>query len=116
MRNRPVTAGDRLATEPGARAELQLGSTTVRLDSSTELEVSALDDERLSLQLISGSASARIVDMAGAGSFDLSTDEGRFVVQRAGSYRFDRDGSASRITVYSGLARYEGPNSGLPTR
>ena len=114
VRNRPVTAGDRLATEPGAHAELQLGSTTVRLDSSTELEVSALDDEHLSLQLVSGSASARIVDMAGAGSFDLSTDEGRFVVQRAGSYRFDRDGSASRITVYNGLARYEGPNSGLP--
>lgn len=114
VRNRPVTAGDRLATEPGARAELQIGSTTVRLDSSTELEVSALDDERLSLQLVSGSASARIVDLAGAGSFDLSTDEGRFSVQRAGSYRFDRDGSASRITVYNGLARYEGPNSGLP--
>ena len=114
VRNRPVTVGDRLATEPGARAELQLGSTTVRLDSSAELEVTALDDEHLSLQLISGSATARVVDLVGAGQFDLSTDEGRFVVQRAGSYRFDRDGSASRVTVYSGLARYEGPNSGLP--
>ena len=114
VRNRPVAAGDRLATEPGARAELQLGSTTVRLDSNTELEVSALDDERLSLQLVSGSATAHVVDLAGAGQFDLSTDEGRFMVQRAGSYRFDRDGNASRVTVYSGLARYEGPNSGLP--
>ncbi len=114
VRNRPVTVGDRLATEPGARAELQLGSTTVRLDSSTELEVTGLDDDHLSLQLVSGSAAARVVDMAGAGSFDLSTDEGRFVVQRAGSYRFDRDGSDSGVTVYSGLARYEGPNSGLP--
>ena len=114
VRNRPVTVGDRLATEPGARAELQLGSTTVRLDSSAELEVTALDDEHLSLQLISGSAAARVVDLVGAGQFDLSTDEGRFIVQRAGSYRFDRDGSASRVTVYSGLARYEGPNSGLP--
>ena len=114
VRNRPITAGDRLATEAGARAEMQLGSTSVRLDSSTELEVTALDDERLSLQLISGSATARVVDQAGAGLFDLSTDEGRFVVQRNGSYRFDREGGNSRISVYSGQARYEGPNSGLP--
>ena len=114
VRNRPVTAGDRVATEAGARAELQIGSTTVRLDSNTELEVSAIDDDHVSLELVSGSASARIVDLAGAGQFDLSTDEGRFVVQRAGSYRFDRDGTASRVTAYSGLVRYEGANSGLP--
>ena len=114
VRNRPITAGDRLATEAGARAEMQLGSTSVRLDSGTELEVIALDDERLSLQLISGSVTARVVDQAGAGLFDLSTDEGRFVVQRNGSYRFDREGGNSRISVYSGQARYEGPNSGLP--
>ncbi|MEP6875776.1 MAG: FecR family protein, partial [Burkholderiales bacterium] len=114
VRNRPITAGDRLATESGARAELQLGSTTVRLDSNTELEITALDDERLSLQLIDGSATARVVDQAGAGLFDLSTDEGRFVVQRNGSYRFDREGGNSRVSVYSGQARYEGPNSGLP--
>ena len=114
VRNRPVTSGDRVATEAGARAELQIGSTTVRLDSSTELEVTALDDDHVSLELVSGSASARINDLAGAGQFDLSTDEGRFVVQRAGSYRFDRDGTASRATVLSGLVRYEGANSGLP--
>jgi len=114
VRNRPVTAGDRLATDAGARAELQLGSTTVRLDAGTELEVVALDDDRFSLHLLNGSVGARILDPASAGQFDLTTDEGRFVVARAGSYRFDRDGSTSRATVYSGQARYEGPNSGLP--
>ncbi len=114
VRNRPITAGDRLATEAGARAEMQLGSTTVRLDGNTELEVTALDDERLSLHLLGGSAIARVPDLAGAGLFDLGTDEGRFVVQRSGSYRFDREGGNSRVSVYSGQARYEGPNSGLP--
>jgi hypothetical protein len=114
VRNHPVTAGDRLATEPGARAEVQLGSTTVRLDSSTELGIAVLDDEHLSLQMISGSATARVVDLVGADRFDLSTDEGNFVVQEPGAYRFDRDGSASRVTVYSGVVRYEGPYSALP--
>ena len=42
VRNQPVAAGDRIATEADAHAELQLGSTTLRLDSSTELEVATL--------------------------------------------------------------------------
>ena len=37
VRNRPLTTGDRLATDAGARAEVQVGSSTVRLDSGTEV-------------------------------------------------------------------------------
>jgi hypothetical protein len=114
VRNRPITAGDHLATDAGARAELQLGSTSVRLDGGTELEVSALDDSRLALHLASGSVMARVPDLDGLGALEIDTDEGRFPVLRNGSYRVDRDGSTSRLSVYSGQARYEGPNSGLP--
>ena len=39
VRNRPVTSGDRLSTESGARAEVQVGSATWRLDANSELEV-----------------------------------------------------------------------------
>ena len=113
-RNRPLTSGDRVATDPGARAELQIGSTTLRLDGGTELEVADLDDDRAALQLHNGSVAVRVRDLARAGRFELATDEGRFIVQRAGSFRFDRSNGASFATVYSGLARYEGPNSGLP--
>ena len=49
-RNRPLTNGDRLSTDTGARAEVRIGSTTVRLDSGTELEVLRIDDERVALQ------------------------------------------------------------------
>jgi len=38
-RNQPLTSGDRIATDTGARAELQIGSTSLRLDSGTEVEV-----------------------------------------------------------------------------
>jgi len=114
VRNQPVGTGDRLATDRDARVELQLGSTTLRLDSNSELEVTALDDERLQLRLESGSAYVRVPDLANTGALELTTDDGRFVVQRNGNYRFDREGSTSRVTVYSGGARYEGPNSGLP--
>ena len=32
-RNRPLTSGDRLSTDAGARAEVRIGSTTLRLDA-----------------------------------------------------------------------------------
>ena len=112
-RNQPVTTGDRLATEAGARAEIQVGSTTLRVDASSELEVARLDDDHLSLMLHSGSAAARLRDASDAGEFDLSTDAGRFRALRAGRYRFDRTGNASHLTVFDGQAVYEGQNSAL---
>ena len=112
-RNQPLTTGDRLATEGGARAEMQIGSTSVRLDAASELSVVQLDDERVVLDLNGGSAIARVRDLSGAGQLELATSEGRFVVMQSGTYRLDRRNDRSDFTVYSGRARYEGPNSGL---
>ena len=112
-RNQPLTSGDRIATDNGARAELQIGSTSVRLDSATELEVVQLDDEHTGLALVEGSAIAQLRDPNGAGQVEVSTDEGRFVTLRAGNYRFDRGDAKSGVTVYAGQARYEGANSAL---
>ncbi len=112
-RNQPLTSGDRIATETGARAELQIGSTSLRLDSGTEVEVVQLDDAQASLQLLEGSVIARVRDAEGAGELEFTTDEGRFLVQRSGTYRVDRVNGKSDLTVYAGEARYEGPNSGI---
>ena len=111
--NRPLTSGDRLATDRGARAEVEIGSTTVRIDSSTELDLQAIDDDRATLRLVGGSVFARVYDVRNAGRVEVATDAGRFVVQRAGVYRIDHVDGASHATVYQGQARYEGPNSGL---
>ena len=113
VRNRPLTTGDRISTDAGARAEVRIGSTTVRLDSGTELEVLAIDDEQVSLQLHSGSVAARLRDAEAAREFELKTTEGRFQVQRAGAYRFDRSDASSDVTVWKGQALYEGPGSAL---
>ena len=112
-RNRPLTSGDRLSTDAGARAELRIGSTTLRLDSGSELEVLQLDDSRMALQLHSGSTSVRLRQRETAAEFELRTAEGRFRVQRTGRYRFDRQDDTSQVTVWSGQAYFEGPGSGL---
>jgi hypothetical protein len=113
VRNRPLTTGDWLATDAGARAEVQVGATTVRLDGDTELELRAVDDEQISLQLHSGTVSTQLRDAADAAQFELVTDEGRFLAQRVGRYRFDRTASSSVVTVHAGAARYEGRDSAL---
>ncbi len=112
-RNMPLTAGDRLSTDGGARAEVRIGSTALRLDSGSELEVLRLDDERMSLQLHNGSLAARLRNREAANEFDLKTAEGQFTVQRAGRYRFDRTDGTSHLTVYNGQSLYEGPRSAL---
>lgn len=113
VRNRPLTSGDRLATDAGARAELRVGSTTLRLDSGSELEVLQLDDNRMALQLHSGSTSVRLRQRDTAAQFELRTSEGRFTAQRTGRYRFDRQDDTSQVTVYNGQVYFEGQRSAL---
>ncbi len=113
VRNRPVTDGDRIATEASGRAELRIGSTTLRLDSSSELEVLRIDDSRMELQLHNGTVSVRLRNREAADEFELRTGEGRFRAQRSGRYRIDRIDEASHLTVSSGAMVYEGPGSAL---
>ena len=112
-RNRPLTSGDRLATDGGARTEVRIGSTTLRLDGATEIEVLRLDDDRIELQLHNGSVAVRIRSREQVEGFELRTQEGRFTVQRTGRYRFDRADEASFATVMSGQAYFETQNNAL---
>jgi len=112
-RNRPLTAGDRVATDGDGRAEVRIGSTTVRVDRGSEFEVFRLDDEHVSLQLHGGSLAVRLRSREAVPEFELRTSEGRFTAQRTGRYRFDREDDTSRVTVQSGQALYEGPGSAL---
>lgn len=58
--NYPVTTGDYLWTDDGARAELQLGSAAMRLASRTGLSVLNLDDSTTQIRLTEGSLHVRL--------------------------------------------------------
>lgn len=89
-RNRPLTTGDRLSTAGGARVELRVGSTVLRLGGGTELEMVRLDDDRLTFQLHSGSLALRVRNREKAAEIDIVTREARLLPMRAGHYRIDR--------------------------
>jgi hypothetical protein len=115
-RNRPVTTGDRLSTEADGRAEVRIGSTVLHVAPNTEVEVQRLDDEHVSLQLHSGSVNARLRTREAADEFSLRTNEGDFITERPGQYRFDRIDDTSSVTATSGQARYEADGTALPVQ
>src|SRR5687768_11064360 len=52
--NRPLTRGDRLWTDKGSRAEIQVGSSAVRMDGQTRVEILALNDQAAQLSVMQG--------------------------------------------------------------
>src|SRR5207249_5001628 len=86
--NRPLTTSDRLWTDPGARAELQLGSATMRLAASTGFSFLDLDDNAIQVQLTAGTIDIRVKRLDRDEIFEIDTPNQAFSIQRPGQYRF----------------------------
>ncbi|WP_418314986.1 DUF6600 domain-containing protein [Piscinibacter sakaiensis] len=113
VRNRPVTSGDRLSTEAGSRLELQIGSTTVRLDGPTDIDIERIDDDAIEIGLQAGTLALRVRNDDAARDLLLRTADGSFSPQRSGSYRLERLGDRSELSVLAGQAVYDGPQSAV---
>ncbi len=101
-RNWPVSSGDLLSTATGARAEVQIGSAVLRLDSDSVLEFAQVDDHAVRLRLLDGRFSARLPFAESAREYELAVYDQRFKVRDAGHYRLDADRQKRAVTVYSG--------------
>jgi hypothetical protein len=102
QRNRPITTGNRIAVDDGARLELRVGSTSVRLAGGSELEMRRLDDERIELFLLNGSAAVRVRSQDVAREIEIATAHGRFTPRRPGHYRVDHRDTTSTATRLGG--------------
>ena len=112
---RPLAAGDRLATESGARAEIALGTAAVRLDEQSELEILDLDATTVRAGLNAGSASVTLRDMLEDETFEIATPTTVFRLDGPGEYRVDVPSEeVSVITVRNGAAELE--TAGGPVR
>ena len=116
--NWPVTSHNVLTTGRGARTEIRIGSTAIRLDGDSSLEVSELDDERLRLRLNYGSVSLRMVNAEALAGFELATANARVRLQQPGRLRVDaeRIQGASVINVFDGVALVEDRGTQLIVR
>ena len=108
--NRPMTTGDRLWTDQGARAELHTGSATIRLDGGTGFSFLNLDDRTVQIQLTEGTLDIRVQRLGRDEIFEVDTSNQAFSILRPGQYRLQasEDGNSTFVTVRSG----EGESTG----
>jgi len=114
--NRPITTADRVATDRDARVELQIGSTIVRLDQGSDLEVNRLDDDRIELTLHDGAAAVRVRSPEVARELQITTAEGHFQPRTAGLYRIDHGERGSMAGTTQGEMDFESNDSQLSLR
>ncbi len=106
--NQPLTSGDVVSTGPGARAEIQIGAMTLRLDSDSRIEFDRIDDERVRVLLDNGRLIAKLPTEDTRRDFGLETGHSRFIPRATGIYRFESNNESAGATSYFGTLRVEG--------
>jgi len=108
--NRPLTTGDNIWADKDSRAELQTGSTSIRIDSETSITFLNLDDHTTQLKLSQGSMIVRVRHLDDDDNFEIDTPNLAFQVQRTGEYRIDvsADGNETDATVWHGRGEATG--------
>jgi hypothetical protein len=108
--NRPLTTGDHLWIDEGARAELHIGTAALRINSRTAFEFLNLDDGNTQVRLTEGSLNIRVRSLDQNETFEVDTPNLAFSVLRTGEYRIDvnPDAQTTRITVRGGEGEVTG--------
>ena len=111
--NRPLTTGDRLWTDAGARAEVQIGGAMIRMNASTGMSVLNLDDRIAQLQLSQGTLNVRVRRLEQNQVFEVDTPNLAFTLRQPGEYRIevDPDGNATTIVVRKGQGEVYGEDA-----
>jgi hypothetical protein len=111
--NRPLTTGDRLWADAGARAEIQVGGAMIRMNAATAVSILNLDDRIAQLQLTQGTLSVRVLRLAPGQVFEVDTPNLAFTLRQPGAYRIEvePDGSATTIIVRKGQGEVYGEDA-----
>ena len=111
--NRPLTIGDRLWLDRGARAELQVGNASIRLGGGASAKLLNLDDRTAQVQLTQGTLNVRVRRLAQGQVFEIDTPNLAFSIRAPGLYRVEVDlnGDATTVTVRSGRGEVFGDSA-----
>ena len=87
--NYPLTTGDRLYADRGARAELQVGRLSLRIAEESDVTVTSLTDQFLQVGLAQGTLRVSVYEMSPGDSVEIDTPRGALTLLAAGEYRVD---------------------------
>src|SRR6202790_4205192 len=99
--NRPMTTGDRIWADQDSRAELNLGSAVIDLNSNTGISLLNLDDRSTQIQLSSESINVRVRHLNRDDVFEIDTPNQAFSIFQPGRYRVEasEDGSYTVVSI-----------------
>ncbi len=110
--NTPLTTGDALWTEPNSRSEVSLAGTRIRMDGSTELDMTQVDDRQVRLQLAQGRIDVKSTQLDTSQAYEIVTPRGTISLQQQGDYYVEAGSQQdpTRLGVRSGAAQIQGLN------
>ena len=108
--NRPMTTGDKLWADHDSRAELQIGSGSIRLGANTGFSFLNLDDNTTQLQLTEGTVRIRLRRLNRGEIFEVDTPNLAFTASRPGIYRVNVNeaGDTTVVVVRDGEGEVTG--------
>ncbi len=108
--NRPMTTGDKLWSDNGARAELHIGSASLRIGSTTGFSFLNLADDVAQIQVTEGTLRVRVKRLEENETFEIDTPNLAFSVLRPGTYRIDVNeaGDTTIVSVLGGEGEVTG--------
>lgn len=116
--NRPLTTGDKLWSDHDSRAELHLGSASIRLGASTGFSFLNLDDSTVQLQLTEGTLRIRVRHLDRGEVFEVDTPNLAFTALRPGIYRINVNeaGDTTVVVVRDGEGEVTGGGQSYSVR
>ena len=102
--NRPLTTNDNVWTDKDSKAELNVGTGVLRMNSESSLTLLNVGDNTTQVELHQGTLNLRVRHLFDGEIYEVDTPNFAFTVQKTGEYRFDVDpnGDASVVTVWKG--------------
>ncbi|HEY2823793.1 MAG TPA: DUF6600 domain-containing protein [Candidatus Acidoferrum sp.] len=108
--NRPMTTGDKLWSDNGARAELHIGSASLRIGSTTGFSFLNLSDDVAQIQITEGTLRVRVKRLEQNETFEIDTPNLAFSILRPGTYRIsvNENGDNTEVSVIGGEGEVTG--------
>jgi len=111
--NRPVTTGDKLWNDEGARSELSIGSAVIRLGSTTGFAFLNLTDNMTQVRITEGTLNIRVRNLNDDEAFEVDAPNLAFSILRPGNYKINVNeaGDTTVVVVRDGEGEVTGGGS-----
>jgi len=116
--NRPLTLSDNVWADKDSRAEIDLGTGHLRIDSETSITLTNVTNDAVQIALHQGALNIHVKHLYAGEVWEVDSPNLAFTISRTGDYRFNVDPNAdtTSVTVWKGEGQATGQGSGVPVK